>query len=83
MPSKRIALELERERKATQCGVHATAIAELVRRPHQQTVEPLVPGRDEQPLQRRPVGEPAVAAIEGVLAETARDIDDGRLHRRL
>jgi hypothetical protein len=78
---KRVALELERKRQAAKCSVYATAIAEPVCRPHQESVEPFVPGRHEQSLKRRPVGETAFTAIEGVLSDTTCDTDHGGLNR--
>ncbi len=51
-----ITLELECHRQATQCSVHAAAVAEPVRRKQVQTLEPLVPRRGQQPLECCPVG---------------------------
>ena len=76
---QRIALELERQRQTSQRSVYTAAIAQPVCRPHQQTVEPLVPGRAEQALKRCPVGETGVTLAERVLPETAGDTDHGGL----
>jgi len=46
---KRVALELERKRQAAKCSVYATAIAEPVCRPHQESVEPFVQGDTSNP----------------------------------
>jgi hypothetical protein len=64
---QRIALELESNRKATQCDVYAAAIAQAVRCAHEQTVEPLVPRRGEKALERSPVGNAGLTVVEGVL----------------
>src|SRR5208283_1229063 len=77
-----VALELEHASQTAKRGIHTAAIAEAVRRSHHQPVEPLVPGRYEQSLERCPMGEPAFATTESVLTEPARHSDNGSLDRR-
>ena len=76
---QRVSLELECKRQTAKRSVYAAAISEPVCRPHQESVEPLVPGRDEQSLKRRPVGEAAFTTTKSVLPETTRDTDHGGL----